>query len=62
MIFVSLSYVYMMTGMTILEGVLCAVVDCLQLVKILTDENATKSSMAKVNQHIFLCSVLRDLH
>jgi len=41
-----------MTGMTILEGVLCAVVDGLQLVKILTDENGTKSSMAKVNKQI----------
>lgn len=41
-------YVYAMVVMTIIEGIICAAVDGVQLSKILTDEDSTKSSMAKV--------------
>lgn len=37
-----------MVVMTIIEGIICAAVDGVQLAKILTDEDSTKSSMAKI--------------
>lgn len=44
------SYMQVMVVMNIIEGVICIVVDVIQLAKIISDENSAKSSIAEVSK------------